>query len=122
MVIAIAILRDSGLLGMLSDALSKPLSFIGVPPEIISLYLIRPFSGSASIGMLVDIFKSTGINSLTSDIASTMMGSSETTFYTIALYFGSIGIKKTRHVVAVAAICDLVSMLVAVLICRMLLA
>ena len=121
MVIAIGILRDSGLLGLLSNAISAPLSFIGVPPEIISLYLIRPFSGSASIGMLVDIFNSTGINSLTSDIASTMMGSSETTFYTIALYFGSIGVKKTRYAVVVAVICDLVTMLTAVLVCRMIL-
>ena len=109
-------------MGLLSNAISAPLSFIGVPPEIISLYLIRPFSGSASIGMLVDIFNSTGINSLTSDIASTMMGSSETTFYTIALYFGSIGVKKTRYAVVVAVICDLVTMLTAVLVCRMILA
>lgn len=122
MVFAIGILRDSGLLGVLSNVLSTPLSFIGVPPDIISLYLIRPFSGSASIGMLIDIFNSAGVNSLTADIASTMMGSSETTFYTIALYFGSIGVKKTRHVLAVSIICDLVTMLTAVLTCRMLLA
>lgn len=121
MLIAISILRDSGLLLLLSELLCKPLSFIGIPPEIISLYIIRPFSGSASIGMLTDIFRSAGINSLTSDIASTMMGSTETTFYTIALYFGSVGIKKTRHTIAVAAICDLVSMLTAVLVCRLLL-
>lgn len=121
MVMAINVLRDSGLLGLLSELLSKPLSFIGVPPEIISLYIIRPFSGSAAIGMLTDIFNTVGINSLTADMASTMMGSTETTFYTIALYFGSVGIKKTRHTVAVAAICDLVSMLTAVLVCRALL-
>ena len=121
MIIAIGVIRDSGLLGMLSSALSKPMSFIGIPPEIISLYLIRPFSGSASISMLIDIFNSCGINSLTADMASTMMGSTETTFYTIALYFGSIGVKKTRYAVSVALICDLLSMLVSVLICRMLL-
>lgn len=121
MVIAISVLRESGLLTLISGFISKPLSFIGVPPEIIQLYLIRPFSGSASIGMLTDIFRSAGINSLTSDMASTMMGSTETTFYTIALYFGSVGIKKTRHTVMVAAACDLASMLTAVLVCRILL-
>lgn len=121
MIIAIGLVRDSGLLDSVSGALAKPLSFIGIPPEIISLYLIRPFSGSASISMLVDIFNSAGINSLTADMASTMMGSTETTFYTIALYFGSIGIKKTRYAIGVALVCDLLSMLASVLVCRILL-
>lgn len=121
MTVAIALLRDSGMLRMITDILKKPLGFIGIPSEIISLWLIRPFSGSASLGVLSDILNDVGVNSLTADIASTMMGSSETTFYTIALYFGSVGIKNIRHTVAVAMLVDIATVLVAVLTCTLLL-
>ncbi len=121
MTVSVGLLRDSGLLDIFAEYLSIPLSRIGIPCEILKLYFIRPFSGSAALGILTDIFRSTGIDSHVSDIASTMMGSTETTFYTIALYFGSVGIKKTRYTVAVAMLCDLVAMLGSVFICRLLL-
>lgn len=121
MMVAISVFRTSGLLEKVSSLLAKPLSFLHIPPEIISLFLMRPFSGSASVSMLVDIFKSAGVNSLTADIASTMMGCTETTFYTLALYFGSVGIKKTRYALVVAGVCDVLSMLMSVMICRLLL-
>ncbi len=121
MTVGIALLRDSGILVMFTDALQKPLGFLGIPPDIISLWLIRPFSGSASIGVLSDILGKVGVNTLTADIASTMMGSSETTFYTIALYFGAVGIKNTRHTVAVAVMVDIATVIVAVITCRLLL-
>lgn len=121
MMVAISVFRESGLLELLSKAISKPLSFLHIPPEIVSLFLMRPFSGSASLSMLVDIFESCGVDSFTADVASTMMGCTETTFYTIALYFGSVGIKKTRYAVAIAGFCDLLSMLLSVFFCRLLL-
>lgn len=120
MTISIGLFRDSGLLDILTEIIGRPLSSIGIPIEILRLYMIRPFSGSAALGMLTDIFRSSGINSLVSDIASTMMGSTETTFYTIALYYGSVGIKKTRYTLTVAIICDIVAMLCSVFICKML--
>ena len=120
-VISVGLLRDSGLLDIFCDILEKPLSFIGIPPEIISLYLVRPFSSSAALGILTDIFKNCSVNSFIADVASTMMGSTETTFYTIALYFGAVNVKKTRYTVIVAMICDFVAMISAVLFCKFLL-
>lgn len=121
MTVSIGLLRDSGLLDIFTDFLSIPLSRLGIPGEILRLYIIRPFSGSAALGILTDIFESDGINSLVSDIASTMMGATETTFYTIALYYGAVGIKKTRYTVIVAMICDITAMLVAVFVCNVIL-
>lgn len=121
MTVSIGLLRDSGLLDIFTDFLSIPLSHLGIPSEILRLYIIRPFSGSAALGILTDIFESEGVNSLVSDIASTMMGATETTFYTIALYYGSIGIKKTRYTILVAIICDITAMLVSVFICNLIL-
>lgn len=121
MLSAISVMRGSGLLDKVSSLLLRPLSFIGIPPEIVSLFIIRPFSGSASLGMLTDIFDSCGVNSQTALIASVLMGSTETTFYTIALYYGSVGIKKTRYTLFAAIFCDLTSLLAAVLAVRMIL-
>lgn len=121
MTVSIGLLRDSGLLDIFTDFLSKPLSRLGIPSEILRLYIIRPFSGSAALGILTDIFESEGINSIVSDIASTMMGATETTFYTIALYYGSVGIKKTGYTVFVAMMCDITAMLTAVFICKLIL-
>ena len=121
MTVAIGVLRDSGLLGVISALIGKPLEIFGIPPQIIQLYVIRPFSGSASLGILADILRNEGINSHVADIASTMMASTETTFYTIALYFGSVGITKTRYAIPVAMICDLAAMLAAVITCGVIL-
>ncbi len=121
MLSGISLFRGSGLLEMLSNAISRPLSFIGIPAEIVSLFVIRPFSGSASLGMLADIFETCGVDSETALIASVMMGSTETTFYTVALYFGSVGIKKTRYTLFAAVFCDITSMFLSVLAVRLLL-
>ncbi len=118
MVIATGLLRASGLLDILTNFLSAPLSFLGIPPEIITLYVIRPFSGSGALSALVDILETAGVDSLTSAIASTMMGSTETTVYTMALYFGTVGITRTRYTLFVALLCDLVALLTAVLVCK----
>ena len=119
MVIATGLLRASGLLDALVNILSAPLSFLGIPPDIITLYVIRPFSGSGALSALVDILEASGADSLTSAIASTMMGSSETTIYTMALYFGAVNITKTRHTLFVALLCDFVTLLTAALVCKM---
>ncbi len=121
MVISIGLLRDSGLMDIFCSALSKPISKLGIPPEILQVFMIRPFSASAALGVLEDIYTNCGVDSLVGFIASTMMGSSETTFYVISLYFSSVGIKKSRYAIPVALICDFVAMLIAVASCSLLL-
>lgn len=95
--ISLNLLRDSGALGAFIGLLEKPLSRIGMPPELTPLALLRPLSGGAALGILADIYKNYGTDTFIGLAASIMMGSSETIFYTLALYFGSVGIIKSRH-------------------------
>lgn len=91
---------------------------IGMPPEVLPLALIRPFSGSASTGMMAELVHQYGGDSLISKIAATMMGSTETTFYVIAVYFGSIGIRRTRHAIPAGLFADLAGIIASVIVCR----
>jgi spore maturation protein B len=95
--ISLNLLRDSGALGAFIGLLEKPLRFIGMPAELTPLALLRPLSGGAALGILSDIYKNYGTDTFIGLAASIMMGSSETIFYTLALYFGSVGIVKTRY-------------------------
>lgn len=118
MLVAIGMLRASGFFEVLGVALSPVMSAIGMPAEILPLALIRPFSGSAATGVMADLIHSHGGNSYISMVAATMMGSTETTFYVVAVYFGSVNIKSTRHSIPAGLIADLVGMVAAVIICR----
>lgn len=118
-IFAIRIFTASGCLDFLVSALSPVLSPIGIPPEILPLALLRPFSGSASIGALTTILERYGPDSFIGRSASTLMGSSETLFYTTALYFGSVGIKKTRHTIPAALVAEVSGLLASVLLCRL---
>lgn len=117
---AIATLRSSGILDMIVNILKPILSFINIPSEIVPLMLIRPISGSSSIAVATDIMKNYGVDSKIGIIASTIMGATETTLYTIAIYTGCVGIKKTRFVLAAALFADIVGMLASVAICQIL--
>ena len=117
-VFAINIFTASGCFDYLSFALSPVLEPLGIPPEILPLALMRPFSGSASIGILSTILKKYGPDSFVGRSASTLMGSSETLFYTTALYFGSVGIKKTRHTVPASLIAEAFGLVASVLFCK----
>lgn len=117
---AIATLRSSGILDMIVNIMKPILNFIHIPSEIVPLMLIRPISGSSSIAVATDIMKNYGVDSKIGIIASTIMGATETTLYTIAIYTGSVGIKKTRFVLFAALIADAVGMLVSVAICQIL--
>lgn len=118
MTVATGLLRDSGLLNIAANALSEPLGKIGIPTELIPLILIRPFSGSAAMALLADIYTSTGVNSRASLTASLLMGSTETLFYTMGLYFGHVKIKKSRYAVAAAMCADFVAIIMAVLLTK----
>ncbi|KTD75707.1 spore maturation protein [Legionella waltersii] len=118
MMVAIGMLRASGFFTLMSDLLAPALSFIGMPSELLPLALVRPFSGSASTGIMAELIHKFGGDSLISKTAATMMGSTETTFYVIAVYFGSIGIRRTRHAIPAGLLADLAGIIAAVIVCR----
>ena len=118
---AIHMLRASGALEILADFLSPLLSRLGMPADVLPLALLRPISGSASTAMVTDIFQTLGPDSTAGKIASVMMGSTETTFYTVAVYFGAVGIKNTRHTLIAALTADLTGIIMSVLITQWLL-
>ena len=109
--LAVGVLRSSGLLEIITNIFSFFTNKIGFPSEVVPLALLRPISGSASLAVATDIMTTYGVDSKIGLIASTIMGSTETTFYTIAVYTGSIGVKKIRFVLIAALIADIVGML-----------
>lgn len=119
MFVAIGMLRASGFFELLKNLLAPLCSAIGMPTELIPLALIRPFSGSASNGILAELIHEHGGNALLSKMAATMIGSTETTFYVVAIYFGSIAIKKTRHTIPAGLIAELAAVVSSVVICNL---
>ena len=117
--LAIGALTSSGILDFIIRILAPILQILKIPPEIIPLALLRPISGSGSIAIATDIMKKVGVDSFVGLIAATIMGSTETTLYTIAIYTSSVKIKKTRFVLFAALMADLTGMLVSVWIWRM---
>lgn len=120
MLFAIGVFRESGAMDVLVSILSPATSFIGLPAEALPMALLRPLSGSGSLGLMTELMKTHGPDSFIGILVSTMYGSSETTFYVLAVYFGSVQVKNTRHAVPVGLIADLFGMLGALMICRML--
>lgn len=114
--LAVGVLRSSGILELMTNALAIFTNKIGFPSEVIPLALLRPISGSASLAVATDIMKKYGVDSKIGLITSTIMGSTETTFYTIAVYTSSIGVKKIRFVLVAALIADVVGMLTSAII------
>lgn len=118
MMVAIGMLRASGFFDLLNNLIGPLLSALGMPSELVPLALIRPFSGSASIGIMAELIHEHGGDSLIAKMAATMMGSTETTFYVIAVYFGIVGIKRTRHAIPAGLLADLTGIIVSVIVCR----
>lgn len=115
---AIGVLRSSGILDFIIKLLSPILNILKIPSEVIPLCLLRPISGSGSIAVATDIIKTYGVDTFIGIVAATIMGSTETTLYTIAVYSSSIGVKKTRFVLAAALIADITGMAVSLIVCR----
>lgn len=109
MLIAINVFRVSGALDFLTKLASPVFEAVFIPKELAPLILLRPFSGSAALALLADTFSRCGVDSFIGLCASLLVGSTETIFYTVALYFGSAGISKPRYSVAVALISGTVS-------------
>lgn len=118
--VAIGALRSSGIIDAIVNISSPVLNLINFPSEIMPLALLRPISGSASIAVATDIMKNYGVDSKIGIIASTIMGATETTLYTIAVYSSSVRIKKTKFVLLAALIADVVGMAVSVIVCNVL--
>lgn len=114
--VAIGALRYSGILDFIIKLISPIINFFNIPTEIMPLAILRPISGSASIAVGSDIMTQFGVDSKLGLIASTIMGSTETTLYTIAIYTSVVGIKKTRFVLVAALIGDIIGMLSSVII------
>lgn len=110
---AVSMLRASGALDLLEGALAPLLRRLGIPPETVPLLLVRPFSGSAALGVGADLIARHGPDSTVGRTAAVMLGCSETTFYTIAVYFGAADIKKSRYAIPAALCGDLAAFLAA---------
>jgi spore maturation protein B len=111
---AVAMFRASGAMDALTRVLSPILGPIGFPAEVLPMAIIRPLTGSGSAALVVDMINRYGEDSIYVKMASVMFGSTETTFYVIAVYFGAINIRKTRHAVPVGLTADISAMLFAV--------
>jgi spore maturation protein B len=118
MMVAIGMLRASGFFELLSILLEPLLTRIGMPSELLPLAMIRPFSGSASTAVMAELIHEHGGNSFIAKAAATLMGSTETTFYVIAIYFGSVNIRRTRHAIPAGLLADLAGIIATVIICR----
>lgn len=105
----VGMFKASGGLSLIGYAIKPITEFFNIPPEVVPLGLIRPISGSGALALYTDILENGGASTTAARVASVLMGSSETTFYTIALYFGACKINKTRHTVAAALSADFVS-------------
>lgn len=116
---AVTMLRASGAVELLSSLLAPVFSFVGIPPETALLVLIRPLSGSAALAVGAELMAQYGPDSLIGRTAAVMLGSTETTFYTISVYFGAAGIKKTRYTIPAALFADFVGFFVASLTARL---
>lgn len=118
--VAIGALRSSGIIDLIVNFLTPVLDLVNFPTEILPLALIRPISGSSSIAVATDIMNKFGVDSNIGLMASVIMGSTETTVYTIAVYTSSVGIKKTRFVLWAALFADFVGIITSVAVCRFL--
>jgi spore maturation protein SpmA len=120
MLVAIAVFRESGALDFLKLLLSPVLGLLQIPNEMLPMVLMRPLSGSGSLAVLGDMIKQFGPDSLLTYTAATIYGSAETTFYVIAVYFGSVGITRIRHAIFAGLLADLAGAVAAVFVCRLL--
>lgn len=116
---AVTMLRSSGAMELLSSLLAPAFSLFGVPPETAILVLIRPISGSAALAVGADLMAQYGPDSPIGRTAAVMLGSTETTFYTVSVYFGAAGIRKTRYAVPAALFADFVGFFMASLTVRL---
>lgn len=113
--LCVSMIKASGCLDAIGQVISPIIGMVNIPVETVPLMLIRPVSGSGALTVVQNIFREVGPDSYAGKVASVMMGSTETTFYTVAVYFGSVGIKKTGYTIPAALTADLAGMIFAAL-------
>jgi spore maturation protein B len=118
MLVAISIFRASGALDLFARAIAPIMQVFGVPPEVLPMAVMRPLSGSGALGFATELIKVHGPDSLIGRMASVMQGTTDTTFYVLTVYFGSVGVKKYRHALALGLIADLSGLIASIYICR----
>lgn len=118
MLVAIGMFRASGAMDILTTAISPVTDALHFPSELLPLAVIRNLSGSGSLGLMTDIMKSHGPDSFMGRLSGAMMGSHETTFYVLAVYFGSVGVKRTRHAALGGIFSDIVALVMSVILVR----
>lgn len=119
MLVAIGIFRKSGAIDSIMAVLNPAMAFIGMPGEVLPMAIMRPLSGGGATGIMNDLLQTYGPDSMIGRMASVMMGSTETTFYVLAVYFGAVAIRRTRHAIAVGLIADISGILATVWICNL---
>ncbi len=119
MMVTINILRASGTLELVTKVMQPVLDLLAIPGDIFPLVILRPLSGNGSLAFVNSIFQHHGPDSLLGNMASTIMGSSETTFYVVAVYFGAVGISDSRYAIPIGLIADIIGFIAAVFICNL---
>ncbi|MBD3223424.1 MAG: spore maturation protein [Caldithrix sp.] len=120
MLVAIAMFRASGAMEALMFAIKPVTALIGMPIEVVPMAIMRPLSGSGSLGVMTEIMNTYGVDSLFGFMASSMFGSTETTFYVVAVYFGAVNIYNTRYALPAGLVADIAGLITAVNVCRLL--
>lgn len=118
LLVAVGVFKASGAMDALILLLRPITDLLGMPPQVAPLALLRPISGSASFAFVTEIIKSFGPDSYAGRVAATMMGSTETIFYTLAVYYGAVGIKNIRFTLAAAIMADIISVIASLWACR----
>ena len=119
LVVAVSMMRASGLLDFIAKLSSPLLDSLGFNTDVLPLALLKSVSGSGALALIKDIFQNSGVDSSSGRLASVMLGSSETTFYALAVYFGATKVKKTRYTVFAAIVADIAGIIAAVFVCNL---
>lgn len=117
-IVAISMLRASGAIEMLAGALGFVLTKFNIPSDVLPLMIVRSLSGSAALGVFSDIATTHDINAYATKLSAVMVGSSETTFYVLAVYFGAVGIAKYRYALLAGLLADAIGIVLAIFICQ----
>ena len=117
-IVSVSMFRASGAIEFLADILSKPLEYLKIPVDTLPLMITRSLSGSGTLGIFSEIVNSTGTDSYAAKLSAVIVGSSETTFYVLAVYFGAIGIKKIKYALWVGLLADLFGIITAIVVSR----
>jgi spore maturation protein SpmA len=119
MLVAMRLLRDAGVVALVTEQLSPVLNWLRFPPDLLPMVLMRPLSGSGTLSLFTELVQHLGADNIVSRMAATIFGSTETTFYVIAVYFGSVAVRQSRHAVLAGLTADTVAVIASITLCRL---